>query len=161
MPFHSKIALLWLFNVAGNNKTFCGLLVKDPIFLPGFNEICIFSIIFHKTPQNRISHKSVQWEPCWYVRPVGQTDGLANSLIPFQAKRALLWRLNVVGNSKRYFGLLVKCPIFLSDFNQIWIFSTEFQLSPEYKSSWNSAKWESCWYMQTDGRTGLQTCRRT
>ena len=34
----------------------------------------------------------------------------------------LLRRIYVAGNNIRYFGLRVKCPIFVSDFNQIWIF---------------------------------------
>jgi len=44
-----------------------------------------------------------------------------NSLIPYDAKRALVWMY-----SKTNLGLHVKCKIFLANFNQIWIFSTEF-----------------------------------
>jgi hypothetical protein len=32
----------------------------------------------------------------------------------------------MAGNNKTYLVLDVKCPIFLSDFNQIWIFSIDF-----------------------------------
>jgi hypothetical protein len=41
-----------------------------------------------------------------------------------------LRRIYVAGNNIRYFGLRVKCPIFVFDFNQIWIFSTYFHKSP-------------------------------
>jgi len=33
---------------------------------------------------------------------------------------------------KLYLGVHVKCPIFLSDFTQIWIFSTDFRKSLRY-----------------------------
>jgi hypothetical protein len=45
----------------------------------------------------------------------------------------LLWRISVAGNNRKSFGLHVKCQIFLSDFNQIWIFMTDIRLCPEYQ----------------------------
>jgi hypothetical protein len=51
-----------------------------------------------------------------------------NSLITFHWKRALLWRFNVAGKNKTQLGLRLKRPI-SSDFNQIWIFSTDFHTS--------------------------------
>ena len=39
IPFHSLKAILWQFDVAGNNKTSLGLHVKCPIFLHNFNQI--------------------------------------------------------------------------------------------------------------------------
>jgi hypothetical protein len=36
-----------------------------------------------------------------------------------------------------HLGLLVKCQIFLSDFNPIWIFSTDFHRSPQYQDNEN------------------------
>jgi hypothetical protein len=48
--------------------------------------------------------------------------GYPNSLILFHSKTALFWRRNLAGNKKTYFGLRVKFPKFLSDFNQVWIF---------------------------------------
>jgi hypothetical protein len=50
MPFHSKWALLWRVNVAGKNRKYLGLHVRCPIFLPNFNQICIFSTDFYKSP---------------------------------------------------------------------------------------------------------------
>ena len=44
-------------------------------------------------------------------------------------------------------------PYFLPDFNQLWIFSTDFHTSSPYQISLKSVQWEPWWYMQTDGRT--------
>jgi len=38
----------------------------------------------------------------------------------------LLRRINIAGNNTTQSGLHVKCPIFLTDFNQIWISWTDF-----------------------------------
>ena len=45
------------------------------------------------------------------------------------AQKILLWQIRVAGNSKTNLKLHVKCPIFLSDFNQIWSFSADFHQS--------------------------------
>ena len=39
--------------------------------------------------------------------------------------KIILWRFNVAGDNKSQLGFHVKCPIFLSNFNQIWISYTE------------------------------------
>jgi len=70
---------------------------------------------------------------------------------------SLLWRFNVAGNNQNYLGLHVKCPISFPDFNQIWIFSTGFHVSPQYQFSRKSVQCEHHWSMwrdvQSDGRT--------
>jgi len=58
-----------------------------------------------------------------------------DSLILFQRKTTILWKMYVVGNNKTYFGLYVKCSIFLSDPKQVWIFSAYFNKGFQYKSS--------------------------
>ena len=49
-----------------------------------------------------------------------------------------------------YTGLHVKCPLFLSDFNQIRIFSTDFRRVLKYQTSWKSVHWEPSCCMRTD-----------
>jgi hypothetical protein len=55
---------------------------------------------------------------------------------------------------KKVIWLLVKYPIFLSDFNETWIFSTDFRKIFKYQISWKSIEWEPSCAMRTDGRTG-------
>ena len=54
--------------------------------------------------------------------------------------------------SKMYIGLHVKYPLFLSNFNETWIFLTVFR---KYQISWKSVQWEPSCYTQTDGRTHM------
>ena len=49
----------------------------------------------------------------------------------------LVLRINEWDMIKMYTGLLVKYPSFLSDFNEIWIFSTDFWKIPKYQISQN------------------------
>jgi hypothetical protein len=56
-----------------------------------------------------------------------------------------------------------KYPLFLSDFSETWIFSTDFGIILKYKISWKSDQWgQSCSMCSdrlTDGRTDKQTDR--
>jgi len=54
------------------------------------------------------------------------------------SKSERLWRCNDTGNSKRYGGLHVKCPVFLLDFDKVRILWTEFNKSPKYQISLKS-----------------------
>jgi hypothetical protein len=55
---------------------------------------------------------------------------------------------------RTYFGLYMKGLKMLSDFNQIWSFSTNFCQRPQYQSSRNSVQWEPrCG--QKDGRAEI------
>jgi hypothetical protein len=49
----------------------------------------------------------------------------------------------------------VKYPLFLSDFNESWSFSTDFVENLKYEVSLKSVHWKPSCYMRTDGRTGM------
>jgi hypothetical protein len=76
----------------------------------------------------------------------------ANSLIPLQSKRALLWRFNVACSNRTYIDRHVKWPIFLPNFNKFWILSTDFY---DFPISRKSVHWVTHWHMRTDGRTDM------
>jgi len=53
------------------------------------------------------------------------------------SKSERLWRCIDTDNNKRYWGLHVKCPIFLLDFDKVWILWTELIKIPNIKFRWN------------------------
>jgi len=58
-----------------------------------------------------------------------------------------------------HFGLHVKCPLRLFDFNQILSFSTDFPNSLQYQISRKSVHLEPRWYVRTQRRFSLFTRR--
>ena len=58
--------------------------------------------------------------------------------------------------SKIYIDLYVKYPLFLSDFNEGWIFSTYFRKIHKYQISWKSVHWELSCSMRTDGQADVK-----
>lgn len=82
------------------------------------------------------------------------------SLIQFQPRRALLWRFNVCGNNKPSLGLHAMCPIFLTNFRQIYIFSTDIHKSSHYQILCRS---DTCGQMdghEEDNRGFSRLCER-
>ena len=51
-----------------------------------------------------------------------------------------------------YIGVHVKYPS-VSDFNETWIFTSDFRKVFEYQFSWISVQWEPSYFVRTDGLT--------
>ena len=60
---------------------------------------------------------------------------------------------NWVRYDQKYIGLHVKYLLFLSSFNETWIFLTDFWKILKYQISWKSILWEPSWSIQTEGLT--------
>jgi hypothetical protein len=56
---------------------------------------------------------------------------------------------------KTSIGLHVKYRLFLSDFNETWIFSADFSTIFKCQISWKSVEWETRYFMLTDGQTDI------
>jgi hypothetical protein len=65
----------------------------------------------------------------------------------------LTLRRNDRGIIKKYIALHIEYPLFLTDLNKTWIFSTNFRKIFKYQISWKSVHWELSCSMWTDGRT--------
>jgi len=58
-----------------------------------------------------------------------------------------------------YIGLHVNHPLFLSDINETWIFTTNFRKILKKQISWKFVQWDHSCSMWTDGQTDRQTWR--
>jgi hypothetical protein len=56
-----------------------------------------------------------------------------------------------------YIGLHVNYPSFLSDFNEAWIFSTDFRKILKYHMPWKSVLWQPSCSARTDRRIDIET----
>ena len=52
------------------------------------------------------------------------------------------WPIHTADNNKTHLGLQAICPTFLSNFNQIWISSTDFHKNLQYHISRKSVQYE-------------------
>ena len=87
------------------------------------------------------------------------------SVEPFSETFLILGR-NERDMIKINIGLHVNCSLFLSDFNETWIFYADFRKVLQYQISWKSVQWEPSRSMQTDGHDVtdsrvLQFCEST
>ena len=55
--------------------------------------------------------------------------------------------------SKMYIGLRIMYPLFLSYFNETWLFLTDFQKIIKHQISWQSFQWKLSCSIQMDGET--------
>ena len=80
----------------------------------------------------------------WYMHTGGRMDWLT-------AWYHSIWREHfIAGNSTTLLARLVKFPIFLPNFNQILIFSTDLHIIPNHQISRKCVSWERRWYVRVD-----------
>jgi hypothetical protein len=92
-----------------------------------------------------IECKSAQWEPRCYLTIDGRTVWYNFN------SRGLFCRL--MSPAIKRIRLHIRCRIILSDFNQIWIFTTDFYINSQYQGSHKSVQWQARRYMLSDGQT--------
>jgi len=70
-----------------------------------------------------------------------QTDG-QTVWYNFSSRERFFLVVIYINGSKIYLGLHVRRQILLSDFNQIWIFTTDFPTSSQYQGTHKSVQWQ-------------------
>ena len=60
---------------------------------------------------------------------------------------------------KMHIDLQAQYPLFLTDFNETWFFSTDFRKILQYQILWKSLQWETICSMRKEGQTNRQTRR--
>jgi len=61
--------------------------------------------------------------------------------------------------SEMYIGLRVQYPLFLSDFNETYIFSIYFRKILQNYISWQTVRWKPIYFKRTGGKRDRQTDR--
>ena len=115
--------------------------------------VCVCSLSY---PARNV-HASYDTVPCgllqlYHIFPHYLTNGTIKKVIKYEMCRLIFsvnlyetfidLRRNDQDMIKMYIVLHVKYPLFLSNFNETWIFSTDFQKILKYQISRKSAQWE-------------------
>jgi len=87
-----------------------------------------------------------------------EKKGIENKGLVLILSTIFVWKILSLKRTERdiqnYICLHVKYPLFLSDFNEIWIFWKDFRKIIKYQISWKSVQREPSCSTQTDGRAG-------
>jgi hypothetical protein len=75
--------------------------------------------------------------------------------LQFLSETFLILRRNLRDMIEMYIGLHVKYPLFLSDFNETWIFSADFRKNPKHQIPCKPVPWKPNCSMRADGRTDM------
>jgi len=80
-------------------------------------------------------------------------QGVFRLSLQFSSAAFLILRRNERDMMKMYIILHVKYTLFLSDFNEPWIFWAHFRKIVKYQISWKSVQWEPRCSTRAEGRT--------
>jgi hypothetical protein len=103
----------------------------------------------YNTPLLQCSRNNTLCACCWCSCQCQSYNNIV------RCTKILLWLIYVANNNKTYLGLHVKCPIVVSDFNQLWSFSTHFRKSHQYQISQKYIHWGPCCYVHTYIQTDM------
>ena len=119
-----------------NMHSACAVLYCHLWPVPFYNSFCTLSYKLHDFRKKVTEHKMCvlvfSTAFCWNI---------------FIVRRIMPHTVTNVRN------LYVRYPLYLSDFNETWIFSTGFWQNFKYQISWKSIKWKSNCSMRTERRT--------
>ena len=109
-----------------------------------------FSWQFQKLLKYQVLSKSVHWKLSCCMRRNGRTDGKTDmKLIVAFRNFANAPKMDNIKYRVVYLRLYIECLIFFFfDFNQTWIFQTDFDKSLHYKISLKSVQCKPIWCMR-------------